>query len=193
MPDRPDFEPEPDLFANIPEADEEESLGGFLKRMESNVARQNQAEPEVTEETEEERFSPEMQQEVTGLLHIGHLTGRFNVMGHVFVLRTLKLGEELAVGQVVDEFAGTVVQGQAFAAALVAASLVSVDGRPLMAPLGPDQETTIRDKFEYITTKWYTDTVLEVYAAYKTLQERQAKAYDAVAGKSRASRGTSIA
>ncbi len=195
MADRPDFEPEPDLLAGIPSPEDDESLPGFLGRMMDAMEEQAEAPSQEEEpvETEEEQFSPEIAQDVTGLVHLGHLTGRFEVLGHVIVLRTLKLGEELAVGQVVDQFAQTVVQGQAFAAALVAASLVSVDGRPVLAALGPDQEATIRDKFEYITTRWYTDTVLEIYSCYKELQARQVKAYEAVSGKSRAGRDTSIA
>jgi hypothetical protein len=188
----PDFEPEQVLPFGPSSDDEEESLGGFLNRMERELsAQEDRPVEDETVETEEENFPPEVAQDVIGLMHLGHLTGRFEVMGHVFVLRTLKLGEELAVGQVVDEFAGTVVQGQAFAAALVAASLMTVDGRPVLAPLGPDQEATIRDKFEYITQRWYTDTVLEIYEAYKTLQVRQRRAYEAIQGKSKAGRTTS--
>ena len=192
MPDRPDFEPEPDLLAGrIPQPKEEETLPSFLNRMTDAIDAQNQTPQAEEEETEEAEFSPEIAQEVTGLLHLGRLTGRFEVLGHTFVLQTLKVGEELAVGQMVNDYAQTVVQGQAFAAALVAASLVSVDGRPILQQLGPDQEASIRDKFEYITTRWYSDTVLEIYAAYKELQARQVRAYEAVQGKSKASRDTS--
>lgn len=186
-----DFEPEPSLLPFGPPDDQEESLGSFLGRVEQLAAQEDRPAQDENVETEEESFAPEVAQDVIGLIHLGHLTGRFEVMGHVFVLRTLKLGEELAVGQVVDEYAGTIVQGQAFAAALVAASLMTVDGRPVLAPLGPDQEATIRDKFEYITQKWYTDTVLEIYAQYKTLQQRQSKAYEAIQSKSKASRTSS--
>ena len=175
-----DLEPDPVL----PFADEVD-LPPFLREGAGIGGFQNR---DIPAETPEDTFNDAMSEDVSGLIHIGYLTGRFEVLGHSFVLRTLKMGEELAVGQIVDEYAGTVVQAQAFATALVAASIVTVDGRHLMQALGPDEGNAIRDRFEYITKNWHWGTVDAIYTAYQTLVERQIKAYQKVQDLSKASR-----
>jgi len=112
-------------------------------------------------------------------------------MGHSFVLRTLTVGEELAIGQVVNEFAGTIGQGKAFQTAVIAAAIVTVDGRELVEPLGPDTQAGLQAKFDYITRNWYMRTIDEVFAAYQELLIRQAAAYEAILLKSTASPTTS--
>lgn len=172
-----DFEPEPVLpFI------EEGELPSFLQ-----TGMQNKEEP-VIEQTDETTFNDEISEDVSGLLHLGYLTGSFEVLGHTFVLRTLTLAEELAVGQIVNDYAATVVQGQAFAAALVAASIVTVDGRELMSALGPSEERTIRERFEYVTKNWYWGTVEQAHQRYGELLKRQNTAYLRVLDLSQASR-----
>ena len=82
---------------------------------------------------------------------MGRLQKKFDVLGHDFVLKTLTVGEELAIGQVVNEYAGTIGQGKAFQTAVIAAAIVTVDGRELVAPLGPNTQAGLQDRFDYIT------------------------------------------
>lgn len=136
-------------------------------------------------------FDGDISGDVRGLLNLGKLTQRIELFGHVFVLKTLTVGEELAIALMVNEYAGTIGQGKAFQTAVIAAALVSVDGRPLVAALGPDIQASLSDSFEYIINNWYMSTVDAIWDAYQDLLIRQAQAYQDVMGKSPASRKTS--
>ena len=147
--------------------------------------------PPPVEDNGSTGFDGDISQDVRGLLNLGKLTERVEIFGHYFVLKTLTVGEELAIAQLVNEYAGTIGQGKAFQTAVIAAALVSVDGRELVAALGPDVQASLSDKFDYITTNWYMSTVDAIWEAYQSLLLRQHDAYQEVMGKSQASQTTS--
>jgi hypothetical protein len=145
-------------------------------------------EPEPTSD-ENIEFPDEVEQDVTGLMFLGSLSESFELLGHRFTIKTLRAGEELMCAQIVKEYEDTLAQGKAFAIAQVAASIVTVDGRELVKSLGPeDTLMTLRQKFDFIRTRWYWPVIEMIYGHYSGLVVRQAIAYEAYEGKSSASR-----
>jgi hypothetical protein len=115
---------------------------------------------------------------VTGLLFVGRLTKDVSVRGHTISLRTLLAGEELQVGLAIKQWADTPEEGRAYACAVVAAAVEAVDGKPLVASLGPNQEDLIQRKFRYVTSNWHYPVIAEIYKHYVALQREQAEALD---------------
>lgn len=140
---------------------------------------------------EADEFDSRHQNDIEGLLFLGKLTKRCDIFGHVFVIKTLTRGERLAALLVVKEFEESLGVSDAFQTALLAAAIVTVDGRPLTIPLSPSEDkdrlTRIRANFEIIQD--YYDAVLEaLYAEYGSLLLRQAQAFAALQGNLSASR-----
>ena len=129
------------------------------------------------EEPEEEETELEpIPQDIYSLLNLGELSQEFDVRGHKVVLRTLKVGEELEVSTFIQPFVGTIDEGRALATATVAASIVSLDGNPIVRELGPD-ENVLRKKFDFVRTKMYWPVIKLIYEeAYAPLVERQMEA-----------------
>lgn len=127
---------------------------------------------------------PEPEQEeplgagVLGLLYVGKLTKSFNYQGHDFVIKTLKIGEELEATLVTEEYQNSPDYARALATALVAASIETVDGKPLVAPLGPSEDDLLQRKFTYIREKWYWPTIDYIYDRYVELLQQQKEALD---------------
>lgn len=146
------------------------------------------------EESLEDAFPDDMHQDLHGLMWVGYLSTKFEYLGHSFRIKTLTVGEELAVAQVVKDYADTMGFEKAAAAALVAACIETVDGRALMGKLGPGATGSIEQKFDFITDSdegWYWPTIEAVYREYVDLQLRQATVYDKLQSKSKANRNKS--
>lgn len=181
--DNDTWEPDPIIPAFLNKVMDEADAGHF-----------DEGEAPVEEEAvedDEEGFDGDVGTDVLGLMNLGKLTKRFDIMGHSFVLKTLTIGEELAIGQVVNEFAGTIGQGKAFQTAVIASAIVTVDGREIVGALGADTQASLQDKFDYITRNWYIQTIDKVWLVYQELLVRQQAAYNAILSKSTASRTTS--
>lgn len=191
----PDFEPDVDLGAatNLPpflasgmqwkDVDPSEPLEDWDTPIPQSAR--------TDERRYEDAFPPEIAQELQGLMFLGHLDRRVELLGHVFVMRTLKAGEELACTLVVKEFEESLGQAKALAMAFVGASLVSVDGKKMVQPLGPDQTlSVIRQRFEYVRDNWFWPVISMLYTEYSQLTIKQAEVYEALAGNSNASRHT---
>lgn len=125
----------------------------------------------------EENIEMSLRQDIENLLTVGHISKEISVAGHTFVMRTLKIGEELAIADACREYDGTFAHAKAIATATVAAALESIDGRPLMRSLGPDNTQNIRQKFSYIRGKWYWAIINELYEEYTILLDRQIVAF----------------
>lgn len=177
--ERSDFEGNPG-FLDLPPLANAPELGAPEPEQPKQVADETPPEPV---------FPPEVADAVEGLLFLGHLTSGFDLMGHRFEIRTLKAGEELAIGQIVQEYEGRLGSTKAYAIAIAAACISSVDGRPLTAPLGPSGVTdAIRRDFDYIARSWYYPVVEMVYDHYSALVLQQNAAFTALQGKSEAGR-----
>ena len=92
--------------------------------------------------------------EFNELIHIGHLVRSFEWYNHKFEIRTLKLEEELAVGQIIKEFKDTVAEEKAAAVAIAAACLVSVNNTPFMPRYDKSAYINIKERFSYILKNW---------------------------------------
>ena len=132
---------------------------------------------------EEMEVNPAIRSDMDNLLTNGFISTEVNLAGHVFAMRTLTIGEELAVSLVVSDYDKNYAQNKAVAAATVAASLETIDGRKLMQSLGPDPTVNIRQKFLYIKNKWYWSIIEELYQNYLILLERQIQAFRDLKGK----------
>jgi hypothetical protein len=134
-------------------------------------------------QSEEFEINQSMRKDLDSLLQSGSISDSIDLVGHTFVLRTLTIGEELAVASVCDDYAKSIAQSKAIATATVAAALESIDGRPLMHSISPDPLVNIRHKFGYIRNKWYWAIIEELYRRYVDLSERQLYAFQELQGK----------
>lgn len=129
---------------------------------------------------EAEDFDPRVYNDIEGLLYLGKLTSNVTIYGHAFVLKTLTRGERLAVTLVTKEYEDTLGEADALQTALVAASIITVDGRPLYLPLSPEDDGKALDRvrihFEHIC-KWYDPLLEALYAEIGLLLLRQANAF----------------
>lgn len=119
-------------------------------------------------------FDPRYKEDFEGLAFLGALEARFSYIGHRFHIRTLTVNEILAVAQVMKEHVGTVGEMRAHATAMVALSVVSVDGIGLPAPFeeGGSEYAWAQQRFDYVKAKWFPFTVDYVYERYLLLEAR---------------------
>lgn len=144
----------------------------MLREMEQGKVPVQEEEPEP--EVDEEPLGAEL----LGLLYVGKLTRTFNFKGHDITIKTLKIGEELEASLLTREFEGTEEYLRAVATSLVAASIDTVDGKPLVESLGPSQDDLIQRKFDYVRSKWYWPTIRAVYDQYVELLQEQKEVLD---------------
>jgi hypothetical protein len=135
-------------------------------------------EPEPVEEVEEEEqpiSNPEY-----NLLYRGHNQTETQIGQHTIRLRTLRIGEELEATLLAEKYKDTAEYPRALMTAMVAASIVSVDNKPLIgSPLGP-QEESVTAKFDYLMKHWYWVTVRDVFAAYNDMLGQTLAIYESV-------------
>lgn len=119
-------------------------------------------------------FDQRYKDDFDGLAFLGALEARFDYIGHRFHIRTLTTNELLAVAMIVKQFEGTVGDSRAYATAMVAMSVVSVDGIGLPSP---HEEKSAEyawafERFDYVKAKWFPWTVDYVYERFLLLEER---------------------
>jgi hypothetical protein len=122
-----------------------------------------------------DEFPDEAIEDVNGLLWLGYLEDVVDYCGHEFVIRTLRLEEQLLCSLLIKEYNETIGQGKAWVAAQVALSLISVDGDEEFCPkAGFNKKDNARGRFNYLISNWYEPTIVHIYNAYLKLLERQA-------------------
>ena len=110
------------------------------------------------------------------LTQIGHITHTFDWANHEFVIRTLTIDEEIVVGQLIKHLDGTIVQDKALITAIVAACLVSVDGKsPFPPSVVNDPVVILREHYRMISEKWHWPVVVKINEQYLILQEKMYK------------------
>ena len=143
------------------------------------------AEAPPTEAASEEpdplpEFDPRVREDFEGLLFLGALTKEFEWCGHTFVIKTLSTDELLDCALVVKEWQNTLGEMKAYAAAMVAACTVSVDGKPLPAPISSNPgDRPVRNRFNMVR-RWYPTTLDVVYEQYLLLERRVLEVMDAM-------------
>jgi hypothetical protein len=117
-------------------------------------------------------FDERSREDFIGLLFLGALTKEFTFAGHKFVIRTLTTDEILAVGQVVKDYEGNLSQMKAYATAVVAASVASVDGQSLPTPFRDEPgAVALRARFTQVG-KWFPYVIDVIYSEFLTLEDR---------------------
>lgn len=127
---------------------------------------------EETEAPALPEFDPRVRNEFDGLLYLGRLTDAFTYMGHDFVIRTLSTGEILDVALLHKPYLGTMGDIKAYKAALVAACVESVDGRPMPLPItNQPMDTALANRFAYVQKTWFPPLIDVIYERFLALEE----------------------
>lgn len=129
----------------------------------------------AAEETENKTgpFDERYKEDFEGLAFLGALEARFDYIGHRFHIRTLTTDEILAVARIVKDFEGTIGDAKAYATAMVALSVVSVDGKGLPHPYEESTDYAwAYERFNYVKAKWFPFTIDYVYERYLLLENR---------------------
>ncbi len=128
---------------------------------------------EMSEVPEEEappvvEFDPKFREAFEGLLFIGKVSKTFKFLGHNITIKTPTLEDMLEAGQLHKPYVGTVADIKAWQSLMLAASVVSVDGKPLPIPMS-DEQTALQSRFNYINQHWYPWTTDAIYEQYLIL------------------------
>lgn len=123
--------------------------------------------PELDDEANDEDedgiesdFDPRYREPFTGLLFLGKLNKTESILGHTFKFRTPSLRERLAAGLLHKKYMNTVSAGQAWSAITVSLYLEEVDGDILPEPIGPDPQTAVESRFNWVVDN-INDKVLD--------------------------------
>lgn len=136
--------------------------------VEDVVERVENHQDDVDENGADDIFPDEYMMPLKGLLYLGDIQKEIEYGGHRFLIRTLKEGEILRIGQLLKDYVGTAVEIEARRCFTVAASVVSVDGVPLKEPITPSGDN-IYDKFQEVR-QWYPAVVHFLYSRYAEIE-----------------------
>ena len=127
-------------------------------------------------------FDEKYKQDFEGLLYIGALIDEFDWLGHHFVIRTLKDGELLAIGQIIKPYLDGPGGERAFAMATAAMCIESVDGEELPIPIGESRRVNewAHQRFEYVRDNWFPTTTDAVYSHYVALNNKVRQVVEAM-------------
>lgn len=126
--------------------------------------------PQTDEETLT-TFPEEWKNEFEGLLYLGYLQKEVtSIPFHRFVIRTLTVNDKLEISLLVKPYLETIGYNRAYKSAIVAAGLVSVDGKELV----PTSKNTnvLRQKYDYVTDNWYDVVIDFLYRELDQLEEQ---------------------
>lgn len=119
-------------------------------------------------------FDPRYAEDFEGLVFLGALLHSFEWVGHRFVIRTLSSSDLLAVPMVIKPWEGTIGHPKAYAIAMAALAVVSVDGQELPIPVGDGQGeySWAFQRFNYVKANWFQFTIDKVYSEYMALEAK---------------------
>lgn len=127
------------------------------------------------------QFSPEVQQRVDGLLHLGYLEDTISFCGHTFTIKTLYAHEDLLVGLLTKEYVETLAQVKAWATANVALALKAIDGqKDFCPPASHDELDNARGRFQYVARTWQYPTVEYLFQEHARLNAERQEAYESL-------------
>lgn len=132
-----------------------------------------EVDPTRKPEPEEPRpveFDPRYREPLHGMLYLGAMKSRFHWLGHDFVIRTLTIAEYAEVALAAARYRDTDFAAKAYQAAVVAACLISVDGKDLpVVPVSAD-ETDVVARVDYIMGRWFPPITDYVFAKFYELE-----------------------
>jgi hypothetical protein len=119
-------------------------------------------------------FDPRYVEDFNGLMYLGALSKEFSFVGHTFSIRTLMAGDYLIAGQLMAPYYGTIGEPRAYATAMVAMCVMSVDGQPLPTPIqtSSDEIEWARQRFNYVKSHWFAPIIDVVYNEFLALEAR---------------------
>ena len=124
-----------------------------------------------TESKNIDTFPEEWKDEFEGLLFVGYLQREItSIPFHKFVVRTLTINEKLEISLITKPYLESIGYGRSYKAAVVAAGLMSVDGKELI----PSNRNinVVRQKYDYVTDNWYDALIDILYEEIDTLENR---------------------
>lgn len=127
-----------------------------------------EAESEQEPEPEFDSFDYKWRNKFEGLAYLGHLEGQVKIPYHEFTVRTLKVGEKIRVVEMVQHLEPSMSYARAYRAAIVAAGLVLVDGKPLL--VGSRNIDAISQKYQYVIDNWYDFVVDSLFDKINELE-----------------------
>ena len=131
-------------------------------------------------------FDPRVREDFDGLLYLGRLTDTFSFIGHTFVIRTLTTGEMLEVALLQKPYRESMGDMKAYQAALAAACVVSVDGKPMPLPITNEPvDTALVNRFEYVKRTWFPPLIDVIYERFLALEDRVDQVLVAMGNQSR--------
>lgn len=126
-------------------------------------------------------FDPQYIEPFRGLLYVGSLSSGFTWLNHRFVIRSLSSDDILMAGQLMNEWKGTKAEQWAYTVAIVSIVVVSVDGQPLVEPLGPLTDTAMGyERFRFVNENWFPATIEKVFEEHMLLDAQVANTISAL-------------
>jgi hypothetical protein len=127
------------------------------------------------------------------LAYIGHMTHTFQWGKYEFTLRTLTIDEEVAVSQLIKHLDKTIVQEKALIVAIVAASLISINGKyPFPETFIEDPIAKLRENYRYISENWHWPVIAKINEQYLALQEKMYNSLSEIENLSQEGRSMSL-
>lgn len=135
---------------------------------------------EIKEKVEERNsiFPDEYMQPLKGLMFLGALEKEVEYGGHKFLMRTLREGEIMRIGQLMKDWRGTLTEMEARKCYTVAAAMVSVDGLPLNSAYKPEYDQIYENARE--VKQWYPAVIKYLYDRYIELEVSAISVSDAL-------------
>jgi uncharacterized protein YuzB (UPF0349 family) len=116
-------------------------------------------------------FPDEWKDEFEGLLFLGKLQREVTrIPFHKFVVSTLTVNDKLEISLLTKPYLDTIGYGRSYKAAVVAAGLISVDGRDLIP--GNKNLNVIQQKYDYVAGNWYDAVIDILYEEIEILENR---------------------
>lgn len=113
-------------------------------------------------------LDPKWRNAFQGLSYIGYLEDSVQIPYHEFKVRTLKTGEKIEVTSLVQILEQSVGYHRAYRAAVAAAGLMLVDGKPLL--VGSKREGVIEQRYRYIIDNWHDYVIDLLYDKINSLE-----------------------
>jgi hypothetical protein len=127
------------------------------------------------------------------LAHIGHITHTFQWANYEFTIKTLAIDEEIAIGQLIKHLDKNIIQEKALVVGIVAASLVSINGKyPFPETFVEDPVTKLRENYRYISKNWHWPVIAKINEQYIILQEKMYKSLEELENLSQEGRSMSL-
>lgn len=116
-------------------------------------------------------FDDKWKKDFEGLLYLGKLEKEItSIPLHKFIVRTLTVNEQLEVLLITQPYADGIGYARAYKAAVVAAGLVSIDGKELVP--SDKNSNILRQKWDYVTNGWYEPVIDILYEEIDQLHAR---------------------